>query len=109
MEYMYISSTDSLHYHPANSTWDFTIELPRILSGCLHVALSDIKYTICCTLSLLLDLVIVAFLILKYSLQYYSIVNFQHTTTKYISLEQKCILVYYLFLVCFCSEFLGKC
>lgn len=45
MEYMYISSTDSLNYHPANSTWDFTIELPRILSGCLHVALSDIKYT----------------------------------------------------------------
>ena len=44
MELLYTSSTDSLEYHPTNSTWDFTIELPKTLFGSWKCALADITY-----------------------------------------------------------------
>lgn len=45
MKYIYLCSTDSLEYHPTNTTWDFTMELPQTLYGHWQCALGEISYT----------------------------------------------------------------
>ena len=45
MEVLYVSSTDSMEYHPTNTSWDFTIELPKTLFGSWKCALADISYS----------------------------------------------------------------
>lgn len=45
MEVLYVASTDSLDYHPANTSWDFTIELHKTLYGSWKCALADITFS----------------------------------------------------------------
>ena len=42
MKYLFLSSNESLEYHPKNTTYDFTVELPQILDGKFSFALLDI-------------------------------------------------------------------
>lgn len=44
MKYLFVSSDDSLEYHPTNSTYDFTITLPQTIHGDWEIALGDITY-----------------------------------------------------------------
>ena len=45
MKYLYLSSIDSLDYHPHNNYSDFTVELPQTLYGLYDCALGAISYT----------------------------------------------------------------
>ena len=45
MIYLNLSSTDSLNYHPENTTYDFTVELPRAIEGNFECALLEFSCT----------------------------------------------------------------
>ena len=45
--YLFLSSKDSLHTHPSNTCWDFTVTLPKTLNlnGKWVCSLADIAYS----------------------------------------------------------------
>ena len=44
MTYVFLSSTDSLEYHPDNTSFDFTVELSHEIKGSHKVALCEIDF-----------------------------------------------------------------
>lgn len=44
MVFLFLSSTNSLQYHPDNTGTDFTVELPHVVHGQYECALSEIFY-----------------------------------------------------------------
>lgn len=45
MIYLNLASTDSLLYHPQNSAYDFTVELPQTIEGQFKCALLEFRCT----------------------------------------------------------------
>ena len=45
MPYLFLSSTDSLEYHPNNVSHDFTVELLQEMQGSFRIALCEIMFT----------------------------------------------------------------
>ena len=45
MKYLYLASNDSLRFHPLNSSWDYTVELPQTLLGTWKCALGEIRFS----------------------------------------------------------------
>lgn len=45
MTYLFLSSDDSLTYHPDNNSYDFTVELSRELKGAKRLALCELVFT----------------------------------------------------------------
>ena len=45
MPYLFVSSTDSLEYHPNNVAHDFTVELLQEVRGPFRIALCEIMFT----------------------------------------------------------------
>ena len=45
MKYLYVSSDDSLDLNTSNNAYDFTVNLPKSITGDFVIALGEITYT----------------------------------------------------------------